>query len=51
MLFVNDIVLVDEIREDINIKLEFWRKVLEYKGMRLSIINVIVILMIIGVEY
>ncbi|CAL5326839.1 unnamed protein product [Camellia sinensis] len=36
MLFVDDIVLVDETREGVNTKLEIWRKALESKGFRIS---------------
>ena len=36
MLFVDDIVLVDETKEGVNTKLEIWRKILESKGFRIS---------------
>ena len=36
MLFADDIVLVDETRTGINIKLELWRQTLESRGFRLS---------------
>ena len=36
MLFVNDVVLVDESRTRVNQKLEFWRETLESKGFKLS---------------
>jgi hypothetical protein len=36
MLFVDDIVLVDESRAGINRKLELWWETLESKGFRLS---------------
>ena len=36
MLFADDIVLIDEIREGVNTKLERWRDTLEAKGFRLS---------------
>jgi len=36
MLFVDDIVLVDEIREVICSNLERWRKILEFKIFRIS---------------
>jgi len=36
MLFADDIVLIDESREGVNIKLERWRDTLEAKGFRLS---------------
>lgn len=36
MLFVDDIVLIDEIREVVNNKLEQWRDILEAKGLRPS---------------
>ena len=32
MVFVGDIVLVGELREEINVKLELWRQVLETHG-------------------
>ena len=35
MLFTNDIVLIDESREEVNTKLERWRDTLEAKGFRL----------------
>lgn len=40
MLFVDDIVLVDEIKEIANAKLEFWRKILDSKGFKLSRIKI-----------
>ena len=36
MLFVDDIVLVDETRAEVNAKLELWRQTLESQGFRLS---------------
>jgi len=36
MLFVDDIVLIDESREGVNTKLELWRSTLESQGFRLS---------------
>ena len=36
MLFVDDVVLVDESREGVNRKLELWRQTLESKGFRIS---------------
>ena len=36
MCFVDDIVLVDETRYRVNVKLEIWRDALESKGFRLS---------------
>ncbi|KAK8967016.1 hypothetical protein KSP40_PGU000305 [Platanthera guangdongensis] len=36
LLFVDDIILVDETREDVNAKLESWRDTLEKKSFRLS---------------
>jgi len=36
MLFVDDVVLVDESRAGVNRKLELWRCMLESKGFRLS---------------
>ncbi|XP_052193027.1 uncharacterized protein LOC127801710 [Diospyros lotus] len=36
MLFTDDIVLVDEIKEGVNTKLELWRNNLESKGLKLS---------------
>ena len=36
MLFADDIVLVDETRAGVNVKLELWRKTLESRGFRLS---------------
>jgi len=36
MLFVDDIVLIDESREGVNRKLELWRDTLEDKGFSLS---------------
>ena len=36
MLFVDDIVLVDEIRAGVNAKLELWGQTLESRGFRLS---------------
>jgi hypothetical protein len=36
MLFVVDVVLIDEIRVRVNIKLELWRQTLESQGFRLS---------------
>ena len=36
LLFENDIVLVDEIRYKVNVKLKIWRDALESKGFRLS---------------
>ncbi|KAM2329844.1 hypothetical protein ACFX1X_020752 [Malus domestica] len=36
MLFVDDIVLIDETQEWVNVKFNLWREVLESKGLRLS---------------
>jgi hypothetical protein len=36
MLFVNDVVLVDDSRTRVNKKLELWRQALESKGFRFS---------------
>jgi hypothetical protein len=36
MLFADDVVLVDESRAGVNMKLELWRHMLESKGFRLS---------------
>ena len=36
MLFVDDVVLVDDSRTGVNRKLELWRQTLESKGFRLS---------------
>ena len=36
MLFANDIVLIDQIRQGINSKLELWRHTLESRGFKLS---------------
>ena len=36
MLFVNDIVLIDETKEEVNKKLELWRQTLEARRFRLS---------------
>jgi len=36
ILFADDIVLVDEIRDGVNAKLELWRQTLESRGFRLS---------------
>ncbi|KAG2551497.1 hypothetical protein PVAP13_9KG401250 [Panicum virgatum] len=36
MLFADDVVLVDESRDEVNRKLELWRRTLESKGFRLS---------------
>ena len=36
MLVADDIVLVDETRCGVNVKLEFWRDALESKGFRQS---------------
>jgi len=36
MLFVDDIVLIDETRQGVNDKLELWRHTLESKGFRVS---------------
>jgi len=36
MLFTDDIALIDEIRDGVNTKLEWWRDTLEAKGFRLS---------------
>ncbi|KAM2508308.1 hypothetical protein ACFX1W_030523 [Malus domestica] len=36
MLFVDDLVLIDETQEGVNAKLNLWREVLESKGLRLS---------------
>ena len=37
MLFVDDVVLIDETREGVNAKLELWRGILESKGFRISL--------------
>nr|XP_009599585.1 uncharacterized protein LOC104095213 [Nicotiana tomentosiformis] len=36
MLFADDIVLIDETRRGVNVKLEVWRQTLESKGFKLS---------------
>ena len=36
MLFVDDVVLVDESQAGVNMKLELWRQTLESKGFRLN---------------
>ena len=36
MLFGDDVVLIDETRRGVNVKLEVWRQTLESKGFRLS---------------
>ena len=36
MLFADDIILIGEIKEEINKKLELWRQILEARGFRLS---------------
>ena len=36
MIFVDDIVLVAETRDEVSNKLDEWRKALEGKGMRIS---------------
>lgn len=36
MLFVDDIVLINETRNRVSAKLEVWRQTLESKGFRLS---------------
>ena len=36
MLFADDIVLVDELRDCVNAKLERWREALESKGFKIS---------------
>ena len=36
ILFADDIVLIDESREGVNLKLELWRQTLESKGFKLS---------------
>ena len=36
MLFVDDIVLVDETRARINVKLELWRQTVESRSFRIS---------------
>uniref|UniRef100_A0A0A9H3E9 Reverse transcriptase domain-containing protein n=1 Tax=Arundo donax TaxID=35708 RepID=A0A0A9H3E9_ARUDO len=36
MLFTDDVMLVDDSRTGVNIKLELWRQTLESKGFRLS---------------
>nr|XP_009622333.1 uncharacterized protein LOC104113756 [Nicotiana tomentosiformis] len=36
MLFADDIVLIDETRDGVNVKLEVWRETLESKGFKLS---------------
>lgn len=35
-MFANGIVLIDEIKEDVNQKLGLWRNTLESKGFRIS---------------
>ena len=37
MLFADNIVLVDKIKKDINVKLELWRDILEFRKFRLNI--------------
>lgn len=39
MLFVDDIVLADELRDGVNTKLERWQETLESKGFKTSSIN------------
>jgi hypothetical protein len=36
MLFVDDVVLIDETRADVNRNLELWRHTLESKGLELA---------------
>ena len=36
MLFANDVVLIDETREEVNAKLELWMDVLESNGFRIN---------------
>jgi len=36
MLFADDIVLIDETREGVNVKLEWWRHTLESRSFRMS---------------
>jgi len=36
MLFDDDVVLIDETREEVNAKLELWRDVLESNDFRIS---------------
>ncbi|XP_070045053.1 uncharacterized protein [Nicotiana tomentosiformis] len=36
MLFADDIVLIDEMRDDVNAQLEVWRQTLEYNSFKLS---------------
>ena len=36
MLFADDIVLIDETRARVNVKLELWRQTLESRGFTLS---------------
>ena len=36
MFFADNIVLIDESREGVNLKLELWRQTLELKGFKLS---------------
>ncbi|XP_070002590.1 uncharacterized protein [Nicotiana sylvestris] len=36
MLFANDILLIDEMRDGVNAQLEVWRQTLESKGFKLS---------------
>jgi len=40
MLFADDIVLIDETREEVNTKLEQWRDTLETRGFRLNRSNI-----------
>jgi hypothetical protein len=39
MLFVDDLVLVDETRVGVNRNFELWRQTLESKGFRVSMTN------------
>ena len=36
MLFADDIVLIDETKSGVNVKLDVWREVLESKGFKIS---------------
>ena len=36
IFFVDDIILIDEIKEDVNTQLELWRQILKVREFRLS---------------